>query len=197
MPAVRWLLPVLAVAAVACGESGDDRFELRTPRGSEPPPASAATGGGGGERSERSERSERRSGSGSSSRERAQQKRVTPGEERVIRGWSDAQRAGRYDEAARYFRVPVVVSNFTPLVRLNTVEAVRSFNESLSCGTRLLETERDGPSFVVATFRLTKGHGSVKCEGTGNTARTAFKIENGKITTWLRVVVRGAEDDSG
>ena len=42
--------------------------------------------------------------------------------------------------------------------------------------------------FFIATFRLTERPGEGECgSGTGETARTAFRVRDAHITDWLRV----------
>jgi hypothetical protein len=147
---------LLAVFLGACGSSGGDRFELRTP---------------GTEDGELPERA------------------PTDGEVAVIRGWSDALRAGHVNKAASYFALPVAVADGTnPLRPLADRAAVRQFNRGLPCGARLEETERGPNSLVIATFRLTERPGPGSCgEGTGHRAWTAFLIRDRLIVQWLRV----------
>jgi hypothetical protein len=121
-------------------------------------------------------------------RRRAGPPPVTPEEVAVIRGWSDALRAGRVSEASEYFEVPALVSNPAPVLRLLTRGAVRRFNRALPCGAELVGTERGSNTLVVATFRLTERPGRGSCgTGTGALARTAFLIRRDRIVQWLRV----------
>jgi hypothetical protein len=168
MPRAGWLLPALALVA-ACGGGGQDRLDLRTPRGSPPveraaPSPPPAVGGRGGRRA------------------------VTAAERAVIRGWSDALRHGSVERASRYFAVPATVANGTAPIRLGTLAQVRFFNRTLPCGAVLLRTRRARHRYVVATFRLTERPGQGECGGgTGAQAQTAFLIRRGKIVAWLRV----------
>jgi hypothetical protein len=110
-----------------------------------------------------------------------------PAAVRVIRGWTDAQRASDVDRATSYFALPAVVENGTAPERLPSRAAVRAFNAALPCGAVLLRTsEATQPGFTVATFRLVERPGQ-RCDGTGNQARTAFGVRAGKIREWVRI----------
>lgn len=110
-----------------------------------------------------------------------------PAAVRVIRGWTDAQRASDVDRATSYFALPAVVQNGSPPEQLPSRAAVRDFNASLPCGAVLLRTSAaTQPGFTVATFRLVDRPGQ-RCDGTGNQARTAFGVRAGKIQAWVRI----------
>ena len=128
------------------------------------------------------------SGGEEDDRRRAGPAPVTEEEVAVIRGWSDALRAGRVGAASEYFEVPALVSNPAPVLRLLSRDAVRQFNHGLPCGAKLVGTERGTNTLVIATFRLTERPGPGSCgTGTGALARTAFLIRRGLIVQWLRV----------
>ena len=111
---------------------------------------------------------------------------VTAAEEAVIRGWSDALRRGDVSGAMRFWAVPALASNGGQPYRLQTMRAVRFFNEALACGAKLESTERRSV-YVVATFRLSERPGPGRCgSGVGEAARTAFLLREGKIVQWLR-----------
>ena len=110
-----------------------------------------------------------------------------PAAVRVIRGWTDAQRASDVDRATSSFALPAVVQNGSPPEQLPSRAAVRDFNASLPCGAVLLRTSAaTQPGFTVATFRLVDRPGQ-RCDGTGNQARTAFGVRAGKIQAWVRI----------
>jgi hypothetical protein len=117
----------------------------------------------------------------------------TESEVAVIRGWSDALRAGRVTKAASYFALPVIVYDGTnPTRGLPDRAAVEQFNRGLPCGARLIETQRGANALVIATFRLTERPGPGTCgSGTGERAATAFLIRDNRIVQWLRVAVPG------
>jgi hypothetical protein len=107
----------------------------------------------------------------------------------VIKDWADDLRAGDIPAAADHFVVPSVVQNGTPLIQLANRNQVIQFNRSLPCGAELTRAEQRG-RFVIATFRLTERPGPGTCgAGVGETAQTAFVIEDGHIRQWRRVAV--------
>src|SRR5207248_8345520 len=106
---------------------------------------------------------------------------------RLIREWTDAQRASDVARATSYFAVPTIVENGTAPVQLSSRSAVREFNAGLPCGAVLLRTAAATRRlFTVATFRLV-GRPGHRCDGTGAQARTAFGIAGGKIHAWVRL----------
>ncbi len=107
---------------------------------------------------------------------------------RVVRAWADTLRRGDVRGAARYFALPSTVSNGTAPLKLETRAEARFFNRTLPCGARLIGTEPGPQGFFIATFRLTERPGRGECgSGTGQTARTAFRVRDDHITDWLRV----------
>jgi hypothetical protein len=106
---------------------------------------------------------------------------------RVIQAWVDELRAGHVAAAAGYFTFPSIVENGTPPVTLRTRDDALAFNRSLPCGAKLIRATPVGP-YIAATFRLTERPGAGSCgSGTGNLARTAFIIREGKIAQWRRL----------
>jgi hypothetical protein len=161
----RIALALLALGMVSCGSSPDDRFELRTPGTDRIEPRVREVPGSA----------------------KPAPKEPTRAEVAVIRGWSDALRAGHVAEAARFFKVPAVVFDGTnPRRALPDRAAVEEFNRGLPCGARLVSTERGQGSFVIGTFRLTERPGRGTCDGVGASAATAFLIRGGRIALWLR-----------
>jgi len=117
---------------------------------------------------------------------------VAPGVSRdaanIVRRWADTLRRGDVEAAAKFFAVPSFVANGGPPAHLTTHAAILGFNRSLPCGARLVRADRAHHGFVIATFVLTERPGPGTCgSGTGATARTAFRVKNGRITDWLRV----------
>ncbi len=105
-----------------------------------------------------------------------------------VRAWADTLRSGDVRGAARYFAIPSLVSNGTSPIKLESRVAARFFNRSLPCGAELIDTEPAPHGFLIATFRLTERPGPGQCgTGTGETARTAFRVRDAHITDWLRV----------
>jgi hypothetical protein len=171
MRSAAWIASLLVVGLSGCGSAGDDRFELRTPRGNRSVDVREVPGS-----------AEIRRG------------KPTRSEVAVIRGWADALRAGHVAEASQFFAVPVeVFDGEHPLRALPDRSAVMEFNRGLPCGARLVATERGVDSLVVATFRLTERPGRGTCEdGVGTSAATAFLIQDRRIARWLRVPVPAA-----
>ncbi len=83
--------------------------------------------------------------------------------------------------------MPSKVQNGTPVITMRSAGAVRLFNDSLSCGSRLVSALRAPHGFTVAVFKLTQRPGGDCGSGTGHTARTAIRVRNGKIADWYRL----------
>jgi hypothetical protein len=168
MRRLAWLAPVLVLGLSACGSMSDsDRFSLTTPgtddlrvREVGPEPEPPKRG------------------------------KPTRAEVGVIRAWANALRAGRVNQAARFFAVPTTVLDGTnPQRTLPDLDAIRAFNRGLPCGAKLVGTTRGEGSYVVATFRLTERRGPRPgpCgAGVGHLADTAFLIKKRHIVSWLR-----------
>ncbi len=93
---------------------------------------------------------------------------------------------GEIEKAADFFELPSTAQNGTPPIVMETREDVVAFNEALPCGAKLTDTEAAG-ELIVATFELTERPGPGRCgPGVGSEARTAFRIEDGKILQWRR-----------
>ena len=106
----------------------------------------------------------------------------------VIKGWTDALREGHVKEASRFWGLPALVSNGTPVYRLRKRSEVVLWNRSLPCGATFKEAVDTG-AYVVATLVLTERPGAGRCgTGVGNEAYTAFLIRRHKIVQWRRVV---------
>ena len=111
-----------------------------------------------------------------------------PAEATVIDEWATALREGDVDAAARFFAIPSVAQNGSVPLRIRDLADAKLFNASLPCGAELTNATPEG-GFVIATFTLTERPGPGDCgEGTGETAQTAFVIEDGEIVEWRRVV---------
>lgn len=105
----------------------------------------------------------------------------------VIKGWVDTLRRGDVAKAAAYFAIPSVVQNGGPPLRIRNRRGALLFNESLPCGARLVRAMRQG-AYTVATFRLTERPGPGSCGGgTGQVAKTAFRVRDNRIVQWRRV----------
>jgi hypothetical protein len=111
-----------------------------------------------------------------------------PADVRIVRDWADTLRAGHVRAAARFFALPSLVSNGTPPIKLETRAEAEFFNRTLPCGAKLIDTAPAPRGFFIATFLLTERPGPGECgSGTGETARTAFRVRDDQITDWLRV----------
>ena len=115
-----------------------------------------------------------------------------PADVRVIRGWSDALRAGLIDRATGYFAVPALVRNGGDPIHLRSRAEVFFFNATLPCGAVLDRAYAQG-RYTVAIFRLTDRRGVGGEQGCGGgrgaPAGPAVAIHAGHITEWLRVPV--------
>jgi len=169
------VLPLLALGVFGCGGVSDsERFSLRTP-GTDRPVVREIEGS-----------QKPRTGA------------PTRAEVSVIRGWADALRAGHVAQAASFFAVPVLIADGTnPLRRLRHRADVVDFNKNLPCGAKLVKTQRGESSFVIARFKLTERRGSPACDGVGNSAYTAFLIENHRILQWRRAAEPTAQGSTG
>jgi hypothetical protein len=174
-----WLLVTVLVAA--CGGASSDRFDLKTPGAHTgtgpvvtlaPPPATPTPGA--------------TATATATPKPKPGAKAVTSEEKRVIRGWADELRHGHVAAASRYFAVPAFVRNLTVQGRLTSRAAVRSFNETLPCGAKLLSTRRGNGGVVVGTFRLTERPGGSCGSGAGGLAAVAFLVRHHHIARWLR-----------
>lgn len=109
-----------------------------------------------------------------------------PAKVEVIVAWAKAESSGDNDAAAGYFAIPSIAQNGVTL-RIEDLEDARRFSASLPCGAILEEATEEG-EYVIATFRLGEKANSNACgDGAGETARTAFLIEEGKIVEWRRI----------
>jgi hypothetical protein len=113
---------------------------------------------------------------------------------RVIKAWSGALRRGDVRGAAAYFRLPSELVNgvgtgtLEQLIRIRSRAEAVAANQTLPCGARFISAQRRGP-YINGLFRLTgrPGPGGSNCRsGAGQTARTNFLIEDGKIVKWIR-----------
>ena len=100
----------------------------------------------------------------------------------VVQDWSKALNAGDDVAAAALFADDAVVIQGGEQTTLTDQEDARSFNASLPCGGRIVETAQDGEE-VTATFTLTRRPEHM-CDDTGGTAVAVFTVVDGKITLW-------------
>jgi hypothetical protein len=159
MRSLAWLGAALVLASCGGGGDDDDRLKITTP----------------GTADERA-------------RPADPPAEVDADDVRVVRAWADTLRRGDIRGAARYFALPTVVSNGTAPIRLDSRADVRFFNRTLPCGAKVIGSEPAARGFFIVTFRLTERPGRGHCgSGTGETARTAFRVRDERITDWLRV----------
>ena len=104
----------------------------------------------------------------------------------VIEGWTEALSEGDVAGAAEFFAIPSVAQNGTTPLTLCTRDDITAFNRSLPCGAELVRARPAG-RIIAATFRLTERPGGSCGSGSGELARTAFVIEDGKIVQWRRL----------
>ena len=104
-----------------------------------------------------------------------------PGYGRVIRDWSKAINAERYDRAASFFAPGAIVEQGREF-RLADREAAVVFNRTLPCKADVTDVDGEGDS-LLAAFRLREGPGG-SCDGS---ARVRFRFRNGKFTEWRQL----------
>jgi hypothetical protein len=116
-----------------------------------------------------------------------------PAQVEVIDEWSQTLAAGDVDAAAAFFAIPSIAQNGLSYEIASQADA-RRFNASLPCGARLVEARTDG-EYTVATFELTERPGAGSCgDGAGSEASTAFRIVEGEIVEWRRVLPDGTPE---
>jgi hypothetical protein len=104
----------------------------------------------------------------------------------VVVDWARAESSGDAAAAASYFALPSFAQNGF-IFHIKTFAQARKFNASLPCGAVVEEAVEEG-RYIIVTFRLGEKANSNDCgAGAGETARTAFLIEHGKIVEWRRV----------
>jgi hypothetical protein len=176
MRSTAWL--ATAAVALVLGACGGDRNDLTARDAAEPRSTPAPPAGQPREQTAEPD-AEADAGAGVG---------VDEADVRVVRGWADTLRRGDVRGAARYFALPSTVANGTAPLKLETRAEALFFNRTLPCGARLIGTEPGPQGFFIATFRLTERPGRGECgSGTGQTARTAFRVRDDHITDWLRV----------
>jgi len=106
---------------------------------------------------------------------------------RVVRAWAAAMRAGDVDAANELWHAPAKVQNGTPVLTLSNPAEIAVFNGSLPCGSVVTAAGGAPGGFVIATVRLTRRKGADCGSGTGNSARTAIRVRDGRIVAWYRL----------
>jgi hypothetical protein len=111
---------------------------------------------------------------------------ASPAARRVIDGWLRELRAGHLRRAARYFAVPSVFQNATPVLHLDSVREVRAVVASFPCGAVATHYAAAG-RYTLVRFRLTERTGG-DCRGAaGNTTGGAIRVAGGRIREWYRL----------
>jgi len=106
---------------------------------------------------------------------------------KIIRLWSEALRGGDVERASSFWAVPAKVQNGTPVLTLASAADVRLFNGSLACGAMFTSGLGARNGFTIAIFKLTRRPGADCGTGTGQRARTAIRVRQGKIAEWYRL----------
>jgi len=105
---------------------------------------------------------------------------------RVIRAWLRALSRGDVERAARFFALPSKFQNGTPVLTIDSRVERLAINRSFPCGARAVHTGGAG-SFTIVVFRLLERPGGACGPGTGEKARGAIRVTNGKIREWYRL----------
>ena len=109
---------------------------------------------------------------------------------RLIRDWSKAINAERYDRAASFFAPGAIVDQGREF-RLENRRGAVLFNSTLPCKADVTDVDGEGDN-LLAAFRLRDGPGG-KCEGA---ARVRFRFRNGKFTEWRQLPESEASPDA-
>ena len=116
-----------------------------------------------------------------------------PADVEVISNWVETLATGDVEGAAELFALPSRVENGSLVITIRDRQDAFLFNESLPCGAELLSASSEA-GLTTATFELTERPGGDCGAGTGSSAATQFRIEDGKIAEWRRVPVPGEGD---
>ena len=105
---------------------------------------------------------------------------------RVIDGWLRELRRGHLRAAARYFAIPSVFQNATPVLHLDDAREVQAVVSSFPCGA--VATHYSGAGrYTLVRFRLTERSGG-DCHGAaGSTTGGAIRVAGGRIREWYRL----------
>ena len=104
-----------------------------------------------------------------------------PGYGRLIRDWSKAINAERYERAASFFAPGAIVDQGREF-RLENHRGAVLFNSTLPCKADVTDVDGEGDT-LLAAFRLRDGPGG-SCEGS---ARVRFRFRNGKFIEWRQL----------
>jgi limonene-1,2-epoxide hydrolase len=100
----------------------------------------------------------------------------------VVRAWSRALNAGDNEQAARLFARDAEVVQGSQVYRLHTHDDAVAFNAALPCSGRIvsLDVRHDVVTAIFVLGDRTTG----PCDGPGQEATAAFRVEHGKIVLW-------------
>jgi hypothetical protein len=101
--------------------------------------------------------------------------------ERAVRAWSRALNAGRYERAASFFILGVIVDQGQEM-QLITRAQILDFNRGLPCRADVTSVVEERQA-TLATFRLKRGPGG-PCHGT---VRVRFFIHGGKFSQFRQL----------
>jgi hypothetical protein len=104
-----------------------------------------------------------------------------PGYGRLIRDWSKAINAERYERAAAFFAPGAIVEQGREFRLEDRREAI-VFNSTLPCKADVTDVDGEGDT-LLAAFRLRNGPGG-SCDGA---ARVRFRFRNGKFIEWRQL----------
>jgi hypothetical protein len=111
---------------------------------------------------------------------------AAPAARHVIEAWLRELRAGHLHAAARYFAVPSVFQNATPVLHLDSEREVEAVVASFPCGAVATHYAASG-RYTLVRFRLTERTGG-DCHGAaGNTTGGAIRVAGGRIREWYRL----------
>jgi len=105
----------------------------------------------------------------------------------VVREWADRLRGGDIAGAARLWATPSRAQNGSPVLTLADREAVQAFNASFPCGAVVTGATGARRGFTIVDFRITSRKGARCAGGEGGGARSAIRVEDGRIAEWYRL----------
>lgn len=120
--------------------------------------------------------------------------RTSDEDRRVIAAWAAALGRGDVARAGASFADGARVQNGTPVIELNSRQERVAFNIALPCGARPTGYG-SGDGYSIVEFALRDRPGGDCGGATGQTARCAIKVDDGKITEWYRLPDATGGDD--
>ena len=109
-----------------------------------------------------------------------------PGATKVVRSWAAAVREAEWERAADLFARNAKVQNGGPVERLKNRAYALVWNASLPCGATV-EGVGGAKGYAIVEFRLTERRDGACGSGIGKRARSAIKVEGGRMTEWYRL----------